>query len=77
MQVTAFNRPQDPAWRWRIVNVAGEMVAESTESFPSIAAAVAKGRAQLAAMNLVDRSVPGNRLRSGQRRRGVPGPPSA
>ena len=71
MQVTAFNTPDDPAWRWRIVDLAGEMIAESTEGFTSIAAAVANGKERLAAMNLVDRSVPsGNRFRPGQRRRG-------
>ena len=75
MQVTAFNTPKKPAWRWRIVNVAGEMIAESTEGFASIAAAVAKGQERLVAMNLVDRSVPGNRFRAGQRRRVEPVPP--
>jgi hypothetical protein len=58
MQVTAFNTPKDPAWRWRIVNLAGEMIAESTERFASIQAAVANGQKRLAAMNVDDRSVP-------------------
>ena len=57
MQVTAFNTPKDPAWRWRIVNLAGEMIAESAVGFASIAAAVAKGKERLAKMNVVDRSV--------------------
>jgi hypothetical protein len=57
MQVTAFSTPKDSAWRWRIVNLAGEMIAESTEGFPSIAAAVTKGQERLAAMNLMDHSV--------------------
>ena len=57
MQVTAFNTPKDLAWRWRIVDLAGEMIAESTEGFTSIAAAVANGKERLAAMNLVDHSV--------------------
>jgi hypothetical protein len=58
MQVSAFNTPKDPAWRWRIVSLAGEMIAESTEGFSSIAAAVAKGKERLAAMADVDRSAP-------------------
>ena len=57
MQVTAFNTPKEPAWRWRIVNLAGEMIAESTERFASIQAAVAKGKERLEGMNVVDRSV--------------------
>jgi hypothetical protein len=61
MQVTAFNTPKDPAWRWRIVNLAGEMVAESTERFSSIRIAVEKGKERLAAMNVVDGSVPAPR----------------
>ena len=61
MQVTAFNTPSDSAWRWRIVNLAGEMIAESTEGFASIAAAVAKGQERVAAMTLVDRSVPASK----------------
>ena len=58
MQVSAFNTPKDPAWRWRIVSLAGEMIAESTEDFPTIAAAMAKGKERLAAMAAVDRSAP-------------------
>ena len=58
MQVTAFNTPKDPAWRWRIVDLAGETIAESTERFGSIRAAVANGKERLAAMNVDDRSVP-------------------
>ena len=43
MQVTAFSTPQKPDWRWRIVNYAGETIQESRETFPTIAAAVARG----------------------------------
>ena len=56
MQVTAFNTPQDPAWRWRIVNYAGEVIAESEQGFASIHAALVDGAQQLAAMNVVDQS---------------------
>ena len=64
MNVAAFNTPQDPAWRWRIVNYAGETVAESFDRFTSIGAALAQGARKLAAMNVVDRSQPINRGRS-------------
>ncbi len=56
MQITAFNTPQDPSWRWRIVNYAGEVVAESPRGFASIHAALAHGKPQLAKMD-VDESV--------------------
>ena len=54
MNVAAFNTPNDPAWRWRIVNYAGETIAESHDGFPSIGAALAQGTQKLAAMNVVD-----------------------
>ncbi|MBI1963028.1 MAG: hypothetical protein HYS37_06635 [Candidatus Rokubacteria bacterium] len=71
MQVTAFSTPTTPLWRWRIVNYAGEMVAESYETFPTIAAAVAHGTKRLIEMNTVDRSEPvrGYRSTSHLRRR--------
>jgi hypothetical protein len=58
MQVTAFCTPADPSWRWRIVNYAGETVAESHETYPTIAAALAKGGQRLNEMNVVDVSQP-------------------
>ena len=58
MQVTAFCTPRDPSWRWRIVNNAGEVIAESRARYPSIGAAVAHGAKRLVAMNVVDRSQP-------------------
>jgi hypothetical protein len=58
MQVTAFSTPANPSWRWRIVNYAGETVAESHEGFPTIAAAVAQGTRHLIEMHVVDRSAP-------------------
>jgi chemotaxis regulatin CheY-phosphate phosphatase CheZ len=64
MQVTAFNTPKDPSWRWRIVNYAGETIAESRERFPSIVAAVRHGAKRLIAMNVVDTSQPVNWRRS-------------
>jgi hypothetical protein len=70
VQVTAFNTPKDPAWRWRIVNLAGEVIAESKERFGSIQAALTKGKARLAAMNIVKGSVPPKRYppRHGRRK---------
>jgi hypothetical protein len=70
MQVTAFNTPKDPSWRWRIVNYAGETIAESSEGFPSIVAAVRHGTKQLTAMNVVDSSQPVNWRRSTSHLRG-------
>jgi hypothetical protein len=58
MQVTAFSTPTRPDWRWRIVNYAGEVVEESRQEFPTIAAAVAQGSQRLAALHLIDRSTP-------------------
>jgi hypothetical protein len=58
MHVAAFNTPKDPAWRWRIVNYAGDTIAESPDRFPSIGAALAQGARKLAAMNIVDHSQP-------------------
>jgi len=62
MQVTAFSTPIRPEWRWRICNYSGDVIEESHASFPTIAAAVAKGTVRLTQMNLeqvkeVDRSM--------------------
>jgi hypothetical protein len=56
MQVTAFSTAARPDWRWRIVNFAGEVIAESREGFPTIAAALARGTKRLIRMHIVDRS---------------------
>jgi hypothetical protein len=77
MQVTAFNTPKDPSWRWRIVNYAGEMIEESHEHFPSIVAAVTQGTKRLTAMNVVDSSQPANWRRSTSHLRGAPARPPA
>jgi hypothetical protein len=69
MRVAAFSSANDAEWRWRIVNYAGETIAESRERFPSISAAVAHGEKRLAAMNVVDRSEPVNWRRSTPYRR--------
>jgi hypothetical protein len=58
VQVVAIRTPASPGWRWRIVDYSGVIVEESRETFPSIAAAVARGNTLLAQMNTVDRSMP-------------------
>jgi hypothetical protein len=70
MQVAAFSTPQDRAWRWRIVNYAGDTIAESPDRFPSIGAALEQGVQKLAAMNIVDNSQPMNWRRSTSHLRG-------
>ena len=70
MQVTAFSTPADPTWRWRIVNFAGETIAESRDRFPTIAAAVAKGTKHLIELHLVDNSTPVRYHRSSSYHRG-------
>ena len=70
MQVTAFSSPSAPDWRWRIVNYAGEILEESHDTFPSIAAAVAKGTERMEALNVVDRSATSRGWRSTSHFRG-------
>ena len=70
MQVTAFSTPARPDWRWRIVNYAGEIVEESHDAFPTIAAAVAQGTKRLVQMAVIDRSVPVRAYRSTSHLRG-------
>ena len=64
MQVTAFSTTARPDWRWRIVNYAGEVLEESHDSFPTIAAAVAKGTERIVEMNVVDHSTLSRNWRS-------------
>jgi hypothetical protein len=45
MNVLAFTTSRAD-WRWRIVNLRGETVEESSAIFPTITAAVAAGEAQ-------------------------------
>lgn len=71
MQVAAFAKPHDRGWRWRIVNYAGDVIEESSDTFVSIATAVAKGSARLTTLNVVDRSEPSRPWRrTGHLRRG-------
>jgi hypothetical protein len=48
MQVTAVATRGQPDWRWRIVNNAGQILAESRRRYPSIAAAIIEGTKRLA-----------------------------
>jgi hypothetical protein len=64
VQVVAFSTPQDPLWRWRIVNYAGELVEESRETFPTIAGALEQGSKRLRVMDVVDNSIPAPSYRS-------------
>ena len=57
MQVTAFSTPSSPAWRWRIVSYAGDVIEESQETFGTIASAVASGTQRLRQLDIPDRSV--------------------
>ena len=56
MQVMAFSTPSRPDWRWRIVSYAGEMVEESSETFTSIANAVAEGTRRMNELGTQDLS---------------------
>jgi len=57
MQVVAFSPTRaSTTWRWRIVNYAGEVLAESQATFPTIAVALADGAKHAARMNMVDLS---------------------
>jgi len=67
VQVLAFSTPEAPLWRWRIINYAGELVEESREAFPTIAAALAQGSKRLKVMDVVDNSVPASSYRSTHR----------
>jgi hypothetical protein len=69
MQVVAYSTPASAHWCWRIVNYAGEVIEESFEKFPTIAAALARGRVRLKQMDVVDHSTPRSRYRSGSRPR--------
>jgi hypothetical protein len=61
MQVMAFNTPSRPEWRWRIVDYSGQMVEESSQTFPTIANAVTDGTRRV--NELTERDLP-DRFRS-------------
>jgi hypothetical protein len=47
MNVFAFSTARVTEWRWRIVDLQGEMLEESSARFPTITAALAAGTEQL------------------------------
>jgi len=55
MDVVAVSTPPENAWRWRIVNYAGEVVEESRETFTTIAAALASGAVRLPTIDVANR----------------------
>jgi hypothetical protein len=56
MQVTAFSTRARPDWRWRIVGHTGQVVEESSETFPTIAIAIAHGTRRLESISCIRRA---------------------
>jgi hypothetical protein len=67
--VVAFSTPAVRDWRWRIVDYAGDTIAESDQTFGTIAAAVTAGERHLGSMNVIDRSVRRSPYQSASSRR--------
>jgi hypothetical protein len=55
LNVFAFSTSLASEWRWRIVDLQGEIVEESSARFPTIAAALAAGTEQLQSRRERDR----------------------
>jgi hypothetical protein len=47
VRVYAVSSPRRPDWRWRIVDTEGQMLEESSTSYPTIALAMAAGAEQV------------------------------
>jgi hypothetical protein len=58
MNVFAFSTPQAADWRWRIVDLQGETIEESSTRFPTLAQALAAGTEQLQLRRDRDRPLP-------------------
>lgn len=58
MNVVAISTPRAADWRWRIVDITGETVEESSTSFATIALAMAAGETRLAFRSDRDRPAP-------------------
>jgi hypothetical protein len=67
MNVFAFSTSHVGDWRWRIVNLRGETVEESSASYPTISAAVAAGE-ERRQRGLADERPPIVRMPSRRRR---------
>jgi hypothetical protein len=58
MNVLAFSTARATDWRWRIVDLQGEILEESSARFSNIAAALAAGAEQLQRLRERDRPLP-------------------
>jgi hypothetical protein len=58
MNVLAVSSSRAADWRWRIVDLQGETLEESSTKFPTIGAALAAGTEQLQILRERDRPLP-------------------
>jgi len=58
MNVLAFSTARATEWRWRIVDLQGEMLEESGARFPNLAEALAAGTEHLQRLRERDRPLP-------------------
>ena len=58
VNVFAFSTSRNSEWRWRIVDLQGETLEESSARFPTIAGALAAGTEQLQVRRDRDRPPP-------------------
>jgi hypothetical protein len=58
MHVIAFSSPSRPAWRWRLISYAGDIVEESRDVFRSIAEAIGAGAVRSEELRVRDISQP-------------------
>jgi hypothetical protein len=58
MHVLAISSPRAADWRWRIVDMGGETLEESSMTFATIALAMAAGEERLARRRDLDRPAP-------------------
>jgi hypothetical protein len=58
MNVLAFSTSRRPEWRWRIIDLQGETLEESSAQFRTIGEALAAGTEQLHVLRERDRPLP-------------------
>jgi hypothetical protein len=58
MNVLAFSTSRAPEWRWRIIDLQGETLEESSARFRTIGEALAAGTEQLQVLRERDRPLP-------------------
>jgi hypothetical protein len=68
VNVFAFSTPQASDWRWRIVDLQGQTVEESSTRFQTITAALAAGSERLQLRSELDRPHPARAPWRGRRR---------